>query len=154
MSKTRLEELREEKGLSKTAVAQILDVTDSVYSRWENDKDSIPTKRIFQLANFYQVNADYLMNLSDIRINNMVCEENIDLKISADRVREIRKENGYTLRDIANKLNTSSSTWSAYETGKHLILSTFLLEVCKDGNYSLDWVLGRTNQKYKENKKE
>lgn len=51
--------------------------------------------------------------------------------------------------EFSRRLNTSNSTWSAYENGKVLILCAFLIEVCKLGNYSADWILGRSEEKYR-----
>ena len=53
-----------------------------------------------------------------------------------------------TMRDLAEKFNTSSSTISNYENGKFLILGSFLVELCMFSNYSIDWVLGRSDKKY------
>lgn len=53
-----------------------------------------------------------------------------------------------TMRDLALKFNTSSSAISNYENSKFLILSPFLIELCKYGNYFIDWVLGRTDNKF------
>lgn len=147
MRKMRLELLREEKDYSKKQIANIIGVSDSVYARWENGKEIIPTKRIFQLANYYNVNVDYLLGFTS---NRLIVKSNneIDMGIVSKRIKEIRKDSKETLRTFSNKLNTSNSTWSAYETGKVLILSAFLLEVCEMGNYSADWILGRSENKW------
>lgn len=88
------------------------------------------------------------MGLSSERII-MCTDEKINISLVAERVSEIRTDFKETLREFAERLNTSNSTWSAYETGKVLILSAFLLEVCKINNYSIDWILGRTNIKFR-----
>ena len=72
----------------------------------------------------------------------------LDLPLVSKRLREIRSDLNCTLRELTNDLHTSSSTWSAYETGKVLVLSAFLIQVCQKGNFSVDWVLGRSNEKY------
>lgn len=147
MIKMKLEVLREEKDYSKKQIANIIGVSDSVYARWENGKEIIPTKRIFQLANYYNVNIDYLLGFTSNRL--VVKSDNeIDIEIVSERIKEIRKDFKETLRAFSDRLNTSNSTWSAYETGKVLILSAFLLEVCEMGNYSADWILGRSDEKY------
>ena len=51
------------------------------------------------------------------------------------------------MRELASKLNTTSSAISNYENEKYLILSTFLIELCKISNYSIDYILGRTDIK-------
>ncbi len=144
---TRLEQLREEKDFTKKKMAEILKVSDSMYARWEKENEIIPTRRIYQIANYYKVNIDYLMGLSSKRIT-LHTDDEINLSLVSKRVVEIRKDYNETLREFAKRLNTSNSTWSAYETGKVLILSAFLLEVCKIGNYSIDWILGRSNNKF------
>ena len=148
MNYTRLEELRDELGFTKKEMAKELGISDSMYGRWENDRTIIPTRRLYQLGNYFQVNIDYLLKFSDLR-QQIVSPDQLDsIKVSA-RVREIRKELHYTLRELSANLNTSSSTWSAYETGKVLILSAFLLQICQEGNFSIDWVLGRSEVKYR-----
>lgn len=145
---TRLEQLREEKDFTRKQVAEILNVSNSIYSRWENSKEIIPTRRMYQLANYYQVNIDYLLGLSSDRLS-LPSDDEINLSLVAKNVSEIRKDYNESLRKFVLRLNTSNSTWSAYETGKVLILGAFLLEICKIGNYSADWILGRTNKKYR-----
>ena len=64
MNHTRLEELREEKELTKRKIAADLGVSGSLYGRWENDRFLIPTRRLYQLGNYFQVNIDYILRLT------------------------------------------------------------------------------------------
>lgn len=144
---TNIEKLRDEKDLLKKDVAKIIGVVESVYCEWENGKLSIPTKRIYQLANFFEVNIDYMMGLSSIRTHIQTNKE-IDIQLVSLRLKEIRKSLNMTMRDLSEKFNTSSSAISNYENSKFLILSPFLIELCKSGNYSIDWVLGRSEDKF------
>lgn len=148
MKASRLEELRENINCTKKEIATILGVSNSIYCRWENEQDSIPTIRLNQLANFYKVNIDYILNLTD-KQKTIDINSELDRKLIALRTKETRKELGLTLREIGAFLNTTSSTWSAYETGKTLILSSFLIDICKNTDISADWILGRTNEKYR-----
>lgn len=150
---TNIEKLRDEKDLLKKEMANIIGVVESVYCEWENEKLSIPTKRIYQLANFFEVNIDYMIGISSERIQIKTNNE-IDIKLVSLRLKEIRNSLNMTMRDLAEKFNTSSSAISNYENGKFLILSPFLIELCKFGNYSVDWVLGRTNKKFLDKKSE
>lgn len=147
MCNLRLEGLREEKDLFKKDVAKSIGVVESVYSEWENEKLSIPTKRLVQLANFFEVNIDYMVGLSNTKIN-LKTNNKIDLQLVSKRLKEIRKSLKMTMRDLAIKLNTSSSAISNYENEKFLILSSLLVELCKISNYSVDYVLGRSDDKY------
>ena len=72
----KLEELRENKFLTKKELAKILGISDSIYSRWEKGKDIMPTKRLYEIANYYSINADYILGLStskkEIKSNTIV----------------------------------------------------------------------------------
>lgn len=149
MTMTRLEQLREENDFTKKKMAEILGISDSLYARWENGKEIIPTRRMYQIANYYKVNIDYLMGLTSNR-TTIVSKDEINILLVSSRITEIRKDFGESLREFSKRLNTSNSTWSAYETGKVLILGAFLLEICKIENYSADWILGRSNEKYRQ----
>lgn len=149
MTMTRLEQLREENDFTKKKIAEILGISDSLYARWENGKEIMPTRRMYQIANYYKINIDYLMGLTSNRIT-IVSKAEIDIPLVALRITEIRKDFGESLREFSKRLNTSNSTWSAYETGKVLILGAFLLEICKIKNYSADWILGRVDEKYRQ----
>ena len=148
MNLTRLEELRDELEISKKKIANDLGISDSVYGRWENDRFLIPTRRLYQLGNYFQVNIDYILRLTDVRIS-IESEKKIDLTLVSKRLKEIRTDLNCTLRELTNDLHTSSSTWSAYETGKVLVLSAFLIQICQKENFSIDWILGRSDEKYR-----
>lgn len=146
MKMYRLEKLRDEKDLLKKEVAKDIGVVESVYSEWENGTLSIPTKRIYQLANYFEVNIDYIFELTDKR-KRINSDKNINVLKAASRLKLVRKELKFTMRDLAKELNTSASAICNYENGKFLILSPFLIQICKTYGYSTDWVLGRSDEK-------
>lgn len=69
MKQNRLESLKEELNLKSKDVAKLLKVNESTYSEWENSKIPIPTRRIIELADFYKINIDYIIKLSNTRMN-------------------------------------------------------------------------------------
>lgn len=142
----RLENLRELSDLSKKEFSSILGVSDSIYARWENGIDFIPTRRLYQIASYYKVNIDYILGLTNKKIT--IISDDMDINIISKRVKEIRNDMNESLRIFALRLNTSGSTWYAYENGNVLILGAFLYQICKSYNYSADWILGRTNEKF------
>ena len=147
MKENRLEQLKDERNLKSKDVAKYLQVYESTYSEWEHSKIPIPTKRIIELANFYNVNIDYMLNISK---NRKVIKDKtkIDLIEIGNRLRNIRKELGLSLRELGDKLNTSFSALGSYERGEHLIQSETLISLCKLSNYSIDYVLNRDKEKY------
>lgn len=144
----KLEELRENKFLTKKELAKILGISDSIYSRWEKGKDIMPTKRLYEIANYYSINADYILGLSPMK-REIKSNKILNKDLMAKRAREIRNDTKMPLSEFTSFLNTSPSTWNAYETGKVIILGAFLYEVCTKYNISADYLLGRSNIKYR-----
>ena len=145
----RLKDVREDRDYTGKDIADILHVSSSVYLRWEKNASTIPTYRLYELSNLYEINIDYLLGLTNIKLNIEKSELNRELIMK--HMREIRRDYNETLRTFTKRLNTSNSTWSAYETGKTLILCSFLIDICLDKGYSADWILGKTNIKYIKN---
>lgn len=139
--------LREEKDYLSKDMAKFLNIPPSVYSEWENNKLSISTKRLYELGEFFNVNIDYLVGLSSKRIN-LKTNKVLDQKETSLRLKEVRENMNLSMRELAQKLNTSSSAISNYENNKNLILSSFLVELSKISNYSIDYILGRSNIKF------
>ena len=147
MNETRLEELRECSELKAKEVAKSLNIAESTYSEWEHNKIPIPTRRIIELANFYSVNIDYLLKLSNFR-NTIKDSKDIDLILIGNRLKEIRNDLDLTLRELGEKLNTAFSSLGSYERGEYLIQSDTLISLSKLSNCSIEWILGRTDNKY------
>lgn len=147
MPKNNLYKIRESNDLKAKDIANYLNVSRSNYSEWENNKTPIPTRRIIELADFYKISIDYLLNLSPHKIE-IKTPSKINLIKIGKRIKEARSELYLTLREIVKKLNCSYSAFAAYERGESLINSETLLSLCTLTNYSIDYILGRTNTKY------
>lgn len=114
-------------GLTQEAVAKELNVKNSTVSGWECGKDTIPTKRLIQYANTYKFSLDYLFGLTEKRVKAM--DIALDLELIAMNLRTLRKKKKFTQKDVADKINTSQSTYSQYETAHNLINTTFLFNL-------------------------
>jgi len=66
----------------------------------------------------------------------------------SDRLKELRKEKNLTLRDLANKIGTTKSTLSRYETNDGMPKQDILEDLADYFEVTTDYLLGRTNQKY------
>lgn len=67
---TQLRNLRKEKGVSQDELSKILGVSKSTVGLWETG-DTLPDARsLHDLAVYYEVSADYLLGLSDIKSYN------------------------------------------------------------------------------------
>ena len=139
--------IRNSNELTKVQVARMLKVRKETYGKWENEKEQIPTRRVFEFANLFQINTDYLLDLTNTKIKK-TDKYILDLKEIGIHTRELRLELNMTLRDVAKYLSIENSSWSRYETGKYLIQTTYLIAMCKKSGISSDYVLGRSKIKY------
>ena len=57
----RLRDLREDKELNQTEVAELLFTSQTVYSRYERGTRTIPVEHLLILAEFYGVSTDYIL---------------------------------------------------------------------------------------------
>lgn len=145
MKKNRLEILKEEMDLKSKDIAKILNVAESTYSEWEHNKIPIPTRRIIELADFYKINIDYMLKLTNIKIK--INEPTIiNLEKIGQKLLIIRKELDYSLRELGNVLNCSFSALANYERGENLIISETLISLSNISNHSIDWILGRAEK--------
>lgn len=146
MNFQRLVETREDFNLKQKDIANILNITQQSYSLWENGTKIIPLKHLNSLCNYYNINMDYMLGLSNTRHYDVI-NTDIDKSLIGKRLREFRIENNITQMELAKLLNTTHSTISAYESGKTTILTAFAYEICKKYNISMDYLCGRTNAK-------
>lgn len=144
MNEKRLFDLREYKDLSQIKLADYLGITQQTYSLWEKGTKIIPLKHLNSLSNFYEISMDYIFGLTDEKNNSGIIKlTELNKNEIGSRIKKIREDNNLTLRDLAKELNTTSSTISAYETGKTLILTAFAYQICIKYNVSLDWLCGK-----------
>ena len=61
----RLRNLREDRDLNQTAVAEVLHISQATYSRYENGTLDIPSASLIVLPRFYGTSVDYLLGLTD-----------------------------------------------------------------------------------------
>lgn len=57
----RIRELREDNDLKQQKIAEVLNTTQQVYSRYEKGTNEIPIRHIIALARFYNVSCDYIL---------------------------------------------------------------------------------------------
>ena len=57
----RLRDLREDKDMNQTKIAELLHTSQTVYSRYERGYQTIPIEHLLILADFYQVSTDYIL---------------------------------------------------------------------------------------------
>ena len=63
----RLKELRKEKDLSQSKLAEIFNISQQAVSHYEKGLRDMDYKLIKDMSNFFDVSTDYLLGLSDVR---------------------------------------------------------------------------------------
>ncbi len=63
----RLKELRQEKGLKQTEMAEFIGCIERHYQKIERGEINIPSLTLVKLADFFNVSTDYLLGRSDDR---------------------------------------------------------------------------------------
>lgn len=59
----RIKELRIDRDVKQSTIASYLNISQVNYSRYENNERSIPIEIIIKLCKFYNVSADYILEL-------------------------------------------------------------------------------------------
>ena len=61
----RLRDLREDKDMNQTQVAEMLEMSQTGYSKYETGENDIPTAILIKLARYYNTSIDYLLGETD-----------------------------------------------------------------------------------------
>ncbi len=65
-----IKDLREDHDKTQKDIAKYLGTTQQVYSRYEKGENEMPIRHIIALCRFYNVSADYILRLSDLKAPN------------------------------------------------------------------------------------
>lgn len=58
----RIKELRIDSDISQKQISEFLNIAQRTYSHYENGDRNIPNELLCELANYYDVSTDYLLN--------------------------------------------------------------------------------------------
>lgn len=63
----RIKDLREDMDIPQKVIAEYLNIKQNTYSQYETEKRQLPLDCLVKLAQYYQVSADYILELTDIK---------------------------------------------------------------------------------------
>lgn len=66
----------------------------------------------------------------------------------SENLKELRKKNGLSQREFANKLGINMRTYASYERGERDVSTAVLLNICQSLNISSDVLLGNDTEPY------
>lgn len=136
----KVRELRKNKNLSQTDIANIFNVKQNTVSQWESGINQIDNDTLNALADFFQVSTDYLLGRSDDS-NPANCI------IFGERLKELRKLRNITQTQLANELNVAIGTVGNWETGQREPALDMVIRVADYFNVSVDYLVGQTDNK-------
>ncbi len=140
-----LRKIRERIGILQQEIANNLGVTKSAYCRYENEMDIIPLKHLIKVTKILNVSIDYVFDFTNnLQYKNISSE--VDLVNSGKRLKDFRKEMGLTQKQLSEELNVARSIFYLYESGKYLISTHLLYDICKRYKISADYLLGRIDK--------
>lgn len=145
MNFSRISNIRQNNELSQQELANIIGGNRVSVCNWEKEREIPNINKANAIADYFNVSLDYLFNLSKSKNYPNNRHGDIDRKIVGTRLRRLRNANNLTLQKLADLLNTTPSTISAYESGKTLLLTAFAIEICKKYNVSMDWLYGKSD---------
>ena len=61
----KIRDLREDKDLTQTQIAKIMNCSQRIYSNYERGEVDIPTQVLIKLAEFQGTSVDFLLGLTD-----------------------------------------------------------------------------------------
>lgn len=61
----KIRDLREDKDLTQTQIAKILNCSQRIYSNYERGEVDIPTQVLIKLVEFHGTSVDFLLGLTD-----------------------------------------------------------------------------------------
>ena len=61
----RIREMREDLDLTQTQIAEMLNMSQTGYSKYETGENDIPTRVLIALADYYDTSVDYLLGRVD-----------------------------------------------------------------------------------------
>lgn len=63
----RLRDLREDQELTQKQIAEILDMSQTGYSKYETGENDVPTQVLIKLADYYNTSTDYILGRTNVK---------------------------------------------------------------------------------------
>ena len=132
------QKMRQNRGkLNQEELAEKLGISINTLSSYENGR-SYPTIDTFKhFCEIFNLSADDILELNDIsktpkNRGGMLYQ----------KLRDLREQLGYDLKEAANKIQVSTGTWSKYENGVRTPPLSRFKKICLEFYVSADYLLG------------
>lgn len=140
----RIHDLRIDNDLRQKDIALMLNVNVNTYPHWESGMYEIPIDMVDRLTKIYNCSLNYLTGLSNVRGSFTKKYNPEEIYI---RLKKLRKSLKLSQIEIGNILGFGQMNYSRYERGIILIPFSKLYLIAKNFNISLDYLMGKTDDK-------
>ncbi len=144
MYKNRLSQLEYRNNIKQRETAKKLGISEGLYSRYKNEVQIFPIKKLVNLCNIYNISLDYIFEFTD-RMNYPYIDCEINIELLSKRLKEFRNKSKLTQEKLANILSIGKGTIAEYENGKYTLSTYSLFIICSKYHISADYLLGRTD---------
>lgn len=146
MINSNLKYCREELEMTQKELGFVFGVSKYTVNGWENGHDTMPLNKLVKFCNLYDYSLDFVFGLT--RNNIKYDKIKTDKKKIGTKLKELRTELKLSQQALADECKISQTTYSSYETGSYLVNTITIYTICKKYNISVDWVIGRSKDKY------
>lgn len=112
----RLKEIRNDKGIKQSEIAEYLNIKKDTYSKYETNGAIPSLETIFYFAKYFELNIDFVLGLKDTRTKAIY--NNYDKYLIAINLKYLRNKNNYTQMSLGNKINVTHAAINLYENAK------------------------------------
>lgn len=147
----KFKEIRGLLDLKQREIAELTNISRGAYANIEAETANVKLKYLLTYCNTFNLSMDYLCNLKTTNDTSSLKKiKTIDKKTMASRLTILEKENNKQAKDIAEELGVLKSTYSGYKNSKqtNLMQSLMLKKLALKYNYSIDWLIGRSDKKH------
>lgn len=136
---------REELEMTQKELGYVFGVSQSTVAGWENAIDVIPFNKLIRFCNLYNYSLDFICGFT--RKNIEYGSFKTDKVKIGKKLKELRNKLKLSQQQVADDCGFFKSTYGNYEVGRYLINTMNIYSICKTYNISMDWIVGRTNNK-------
>lgn len=140
----RLKDLREERDLNQSFLANLLGVSQVAYSQYETELYNISNDLLRKLSEFYNTSIDYIFYRTDDR--KIYKKNTIEYYGNSNNLKLLRLNNSKTQKIVAMDLHIPLKTYIKYENTTikiNIQLMKFFADYYKT---SMDYIIGLTNE--------
>ena len=145
----RFKEIREDNDLRQVDIAEKINVSRANYSVWESETVNIPLLKFNDYCNAFKLSMDYVSkNANTNKEQHIDYSKKITKQEVGKRLSVLQEEVGMKQKEISKIIGVDESTYSKYKNGTNMIQTLMLKELSSKFGYSMDWIVGRSENKF------